>query len=157
MPPKQTNARRFDPYKNFKFRVRIDGKIVAAVSKVSGIQAATRAITAKTGINKLRAIPSQTKKFEPITLERGVTHDAEFEKWAFNFQRPAKSARSSSSLKNLRKDIIIEVYNETGELTRAFKLKRCWLSKIQSADLDAKGNEVAIESIQLEHEGIEII
>src|SRR5437879_13540100 len=77
------NTTRFDPYKNFKFRVRWDGRYVAGVSKVGALKRSTEVVEHREGGDPStgRKSPGRTK-FEAITLERGVTHDTEFEKWA---------------------------------------------------------------------------
>src|SRR3974390_514065 len=77
------NPQRVDPYKNFKFRVKWDGKYVACVSKVSALRRSTEVITYRSGgdPSSSHKSPGRTE-YEAITLERGVTHDTEFEKWA---------------------------------------------------------------------------
>jgi phage tail-like protein len=147
------NPQRFDPYKNFKFRVKWDGKYVAGVSKVGALKRSTEVVEHREGGDPStgRKSPGRSK-YEPITLERGVTHDLEFEQWAlkcWNFTNDA-------SLADFRKDIIIEVYNEAGQKVLAYKVFRCWVSEYQSLpDLDANANAVAIQTIKLENEGWE--
>jgi phage tail-like protein len=151
------NAERFDPYKNFKFRVKWDGRYVAGVSKVSALKRTTEVVKHREGGD-----PSTSRKspgrneFEPITLERGVTHDLEFEAWANRVWNFGAGLGAEVSLKNFRKDIIIELYNEAGQLVIAYKVFRCWVSEYQAApDLDANANAVAIQHIKLENEGWE--
>lgn len=151
------NATRFDPYKNFKFRVKWDGRYVAGVSKVSALKRTTEVVEHREGgdPSSTRKSPGQSK-YEAITLERGVTHDTEFEKWANKVWNYGSGLGSEVSLKDFRKDIIIEVYNEAGQLAMAYKVYRCWVSEYQAIpDLDAKANEVAIQTIKLENEGWE--
>jgi phage tail-like protein len=151
------NAYRFDPYKNFKFRVKWDGRYVAGISKVSALKRTTEVVEHREGgdPSSTRKSPGQSK-YEAITLERGVTHDTEFEKWANKIWNYGSGLGSEVSLKDFRKDIIIEVYNESGQLAIAYKVFRCWVSEYQAIpDLDAKANEVAIQSIKLENEGWE--
>jgi phage tail-like protein len=150
------NSNRFDPYKNFKFRVKWDGKYVAGISKVSALSRTTQVIEHREGgdPSSTRKSPGQTK-YEAITLERGVTHDPEFEQWA-NKVWHYGSVGNEVSLKDFRKDIIIEVYNEAGQKAIGYKIYRCWVSDFKALpDLDAKGNEIAIQSIKLENEGWE--
>lgn len=150
------NAERFDPYKNYKFRVKWDGKYVAGVSKVSALSRSTQVIEHREGgdPSSTRKSPGQTK-YEAITLERGVTHDPEFEQWA-NKVWNYGSIGNEISLKDFRKDIIIEVYNEAGQKAIAYNIFRCWVSEFKALpDLDAKGNDIAIQSIKLENEGWE--
>jgi len=151
------NAQRFDPYKNFKFRVRWDGRYVAGVSKVGALKRTTTPITHREGGDPSteRKSPGQTK-YEAITLERGVTHDTEFEKWANKVWNYGSGLGLEVSLKDFRKDITIEVYNEAGQLAIAYKVFRCWVSDYQALpDLDASANAIAIQSIKLENEGWE--
>jgi len=151
------NPQRFDPYKNFKFRVKWDGRYVAGVSKVSALKRSTEVVEHREGgdPSSSRKSPGRTK-YEPITLERGVTHDTEFEKWANKVWNYGSGLGSEVSLKDFRKDLIIEMYNEAGQLAVAYKVFRCWVSEFQSqADLDANANAVLIQSIKLENEGWE--
>ncbi len=151
------NAERFDPYKNFKFRVKWDGKYVAGVSKVGALKRTTDPIEHREGgdPSSTRKSPGQTK-YEAITLERGVTHDPEFEQWANKVWNYGSGLGSEVSLKDFRKDIIIEVYNEAGQLAIAYKVYRCWVSEFQAMpELDASGKAVAIQSLKLENEGWE--
>jgi phage tail-like protein len=151
------NASRFDPYKNFKFRVKWDGKYVAGVSKCSALKRTTEVIEHREGgdPSTSRKSPGRSK-YEPITLERGVTHDVEFEQWANKVWNFGSGLGSEVSLKDFRKDIMIEVYNEAGQLAISYRVFRCWVSEYQSLpDLDANANAVAIQHIKLENEGIE--
>jgi phage tail-like protein len=151
------NAQRFDPYKNFKFRMKWDGKYVAGVSKVSMLKRTTEVVKHREGgdPSSSRKSPGRTE-YEAITLERGVTHDTEFEKWANKVWDFKAGLGLEVSLKDFRKDIIIEVYNEAGQLAIAYKVYRCWVSEFQSLpDLDANANAVAIQHIKLENEGWE--
>jgi len=155
VPQFVVNASRFDPYKNFKFRVKWDGRYVAGVSKVSPLKQSTEPVTHREGgdPSSSRVTPS-VFKFEPITLERGVTHDPEFENWAkliWNVE-----GDSVISLEKFRKDIIIELLNEQGVVAKAYKVYRTWVSTYQaSPDLDANAHVVAIEQIILQNEGWE--
>lgn len=151
------NAERFDPYKNFKFRVKWDGKYVAGVSKVGGLKRKTEVVTHREGgdPSSSRKSPGRSE-YEAITLERGVTHDTEFEKWANKVWNYGSGLGAEVSLKDFRKQIILEVYNEAGQLAVAYKIYRCWVSEFQALpDLDANANAVAIQTIKLENEGWE--
>lgn len=151
------NTHRFDPYKNFKFRVKWDGVYVAGISKVSALKRTTEVIEHREGGDRssVRRSPGQTK-FEAITLERGVTHDRRFAAWAHKVWNPGAALDSEVSLRDFRKDIILEVYNEAGQLALAYNIFRCWVSEIDELqELDASGNAVAIEMIKLENEGWE--
>ncbi len=151
------NSHRFDPYKNYKFRVKWDGKFVAGISKVGALSRSTQVVEHREGgdPSSSRKSPGQTK-YEAITMERGVTHDKEFEIWANKVWNYGSGLGSEVSLKDFRKDLIIEVYNEAGQLAIAYKVFRCWVSEFKALpDLDAKSNEIAIQSIKLENEGWE--
>lgn len=151
------NAQRFDPYKNFKFRVKWDGRYVAGVSKVGALKRTTDVVEHRVGgdPSTVRKSPGQTK-FEAIMLERGVTHDKEFEQWANKVWNYGSGLGSETSLADFRKDVIIEVYNEAGQPALAYKVYRCWVSEYQAVpELDASGNAVAIQTLKLENEGWE--
>jgi phage tail-like protein len=151
------NTQRKDPYKNFKFRVKWDGRYVAGISKVSGLKRTTQVVTHREGGD-----PSTSRKspgrneFDPVNLERGVTQDIEFEKWANKVWNFGAGLGSEVSLKDFRKDIILDFYNEAGQLAISYKIYRCWVSEYHPLpDLDANANAVAIQSIKLENEGWE--
>ncbi len=149
------NAQRFDPYKNFKFRVKWDGKYVAGISKVGMLKRTTEVVKHREGgdPSSSRKSPGRTE-YDAITLERGVTHDVEFEQWANKVWHTNSGVEVS--LKDFRKDIIIEVYNEAGQKVIAYNVYRCWVSEWQALpDLDANANAVAIQHIKLENEGWE--
>lgn len=151
------NAQRFDPYKNFKFRVKWDGKYVAGVSKVGALKRMTEVVNHREGgdSSSQRHSPGQTK-YEPIMLERGITHDKEFEQWANKVWNYGSGLGAEVSLKDFRKDIIIEVMNESGQTAIAYKIYRCWVSEFTALpELDANANAIAIQSIQLQNEGWE--
>lgn len=151
------NAQRFDPYKNFKFRVKWDGRYVAGISKVGALKRTTKMVEHREGgdPSTTRKSPGRTE-YDAITLERGVTHDLEFEQWANKVWNFGAGLGAEVSLKDFRKDIIIEVYNEAGQLAIAYKVYRCWVSEYQALpDLDANGEGVAIQTIKLENEGWE--
>ena len=149
------NAQRFDPYKNFKFRVRWDGRYVAGISKVGALKRTTEVVEHRVGGDSStgRKSPGRSK-FEPIMLERGVTHDEEFERWANLVWNVQGGLGAEVSLSDFRKDIIIEMYNEAGQLAIAYQIFRCWVSEYQALpELDSNANAIAIQSIKLENEG----
>ena len=151
------NPSRFDPYKNFKFRVKWDGRYVAGISKVSALKRTTEVVKHREGgdPSSTRKSPGRSK-YEAITLERGVTHDPEFEKWANKVWNFGAGLGAETSLKDFRKDLIIELYNEAGQVVMAYRVFRAWVSDFQAhADLDANANAVLIQSIKLENEGWE--
>jgi phage tail-like protein len=151
------NTQRFDPYKNFKFRVKRDGKYVAGLSKMSSLKRTTEVVKHRVGgdPSTSRKSPGRTE-YEAITLERGVTHDTDFEAWANLVWRLNQGLGSEVSLKDFRKEIYLEIYNEAGQLALAYKIHRCWVSEFQAVpELDANANAVAIQTIKLENEGWE--
>ena len=151
------NTHRFDPYKNFKFIVRWDGKIVAGISKVGALKRSTEVVEHREGgdPSTSRKSPGRSK-YEAIMLERGVTHDPEFVRWANKVWNYGSGLGAEVSLKDFRKDIIIDLLNEAGQLVISYKIYRCWVSEFQALpDLDANANAVAIQSIKLENEGWE--
>jgi phage tail-like protein len=157
MPQFSVNATRFDPYKNFKFRVKWDNRYVAGITRVSALRRVTEVIEHREGgdPSTSRKSPGRTR-FEPIVLERGVTHDTEFEAWANKVWQLGAGLGSESSLKDFRKDIGIELYNEAGQLVIAYRVYRCWVSEFQALpDLDGNLSSVAIQSITLQNEGWE--
>lgn len=155
--PFTVNLSRFDPYKTFRFLVYFDTSTipVAGVSKVMGLKRTTPKIEYKEGGNALvRKGPGRTE-YEAITLERGLTHDRDFEDWADATQKLDKGA-PTLSLDKLRKQLLIVLLNEAGQPVHRYIVHRCWVSEYQGlSDLDAGQNGVAIEHIKLEHEGWE--
>lgn len=155
--PFTVNINRFDPYKTFRFLVYFgtSSTPVAGVSKVGGLKRSSDVIEYKQGGDAITRKGLGRTKYEPITLERGITHDKDFEDWANAAQVLDKGA-ASTSLKTLRRQVRIDLLNEAGQPVHRYFLHRCWVSEFQSLpDLDAGGNAVAIEHIKLENEGWE--
>ena len=157
------NTQRYDPYKNFKFRVAWGAGYVAGVSKVTALKRTTEVVESREGgdPSSSHRSPGRTK-YEPITMERGVTHDPEFEAWAnkvWNFgnaQAAAEQRTQEVSLKDFRRNLTIDVFNEAGQKVLSYKIYRAWVSEFTAqADLDANANAVLIQSIKIEHEGWE--
>lgn len=148
---------RFDPYKNFKFRVKWDGEYVAGLSKMGALKRSTEVVEHREGgdPSTSRKSPGRTK-FEPITMERGVSHDPRFEEWANKVWNYSGGEGAESSLADFRKDVIVDVFNEAGQKVISYKVYRCWVSDYQALpDLDANANAVAIQTLKLENEGWE--
>jgi phage tail-like protein len=151
------NPQRFDPYKNFKFRVKWDGRYVAGISRVSSLIRRTEVVLHREGgdPSTTRKSPGRTE-YDAITLERGVTQDLEFEKWANKVWQLGGGLGAEVSLRDFRKNIILELHNEAGQLVLAYKIYRCWVSEYQALpDLDANTARVAIQLIVLQNEGWE--
>jgi phage tail-like protein len=150
-------SNRFDPYKNFSFRVRWEGRYVAGVSKVTMLKRTTEVVKHREGgdPSSSRKSPGRTE-YEPITMERGVTHDKEFEQWANKVWNYGAGAGTQMSLKDYKRDIIIDLCNEAGQVAISYKVYDCWVSEYQALpDLDANANATAISHLKLENEGWE--
>ena len=149
------NTHRFDPYRNFKFKIKWDNQYVAGLSKCSALKKTTESTPWREAgdPNTTHKLPGKTS-YEPITLDAGVTHDTAFEEWANkvnNYQGDA-----AMSLKNFRKDIIIDVFNLQGKKVLSYNVYRCWVTEYQALpELDASANAVMIQTIKLENEGWE--
>ncbi len=169
MPSNTESAKashRNDPYANFKFRLKWEGRYVAGVSKVSGLTRTVQVITHRAGGDPTtpRRMPGQSE-YGPITLERGVTHDVAFEQWAnkvWDYHNSTIDDQQDGannqdvSLNDFRKDIILEMYNESGQKVIAYNIYRCWPSEFTALpEMDANGNAVAIQSLKLENGGWE--
>ena len=151
------NPQRFDPYKNFKFRIKWDGKYVAAISKVSPLRRTTEVLKYREGgdPSTSRKSPGRTE-YDPITLERGVTQDLEFEQWANKVWLLHAGLGSEVSLADFRKDIILDFFNEAGQKVLSYKIYRCWVSEYEPLpELDANSSAIAIQRIVLQNEGWE--
>lgn len=155
--PFSVNINRFDPYKTFRFLIYFGTSTapVAGMSKVTSLKRSSDPIEYKEAGNMIIRKGLGRTKYEPITLERGLTHDSDFEDWA-NAAQELDTGAAKQRLKNLRKDIAIVLLNEQGQPVYRYKVYRCWVSEYQALpDLDAGANAVAIEHIKLEHEGWE--
>jgi phage tail-like protein len=162
-PEFTVNTERYDPYLNYRFKVKWKGEkdYVAGVNKISALKRSTEVADYRAGLDPgvVRKIPGQTK-YEPITLERGVTHDQTFEQWANKIWDYDNSASGPSpenivSRADIRKDIVIELFNEAGQVVIRYNVHRCWVSSFQAmADLEgASGNTVLIQTLELQNEG----
>ena len=155
--PFSVNINRFDPYKNYRFLVYLGESVspVAGVSKVTGMKRTSDVIEYKEGGNAITLKGIGRTKYEPITLERGVTHDPDFEDWA-NASQVLDKGSPKSSLGDLRKTVRIVLQNEAGQAVQQYIVYRCWVSEYQALpDLDAGGNAVALQHVKLENEGWE--
>ena len=155
MPQFTKQPSRFDPYKNFKFKVKFDSTYVAGVSKMTALKRTTAVVEHREGgdPSSPHKSPGLTK-YEAITLERGVTHDTEFENWAtktWNFQG---GLGAESSLADFRKNIVVDMFNEAGTKVISYHIFNCWVSEYQAlGDFDANANAVLIQHLKLENEG----
>lgn len=148
------NSTRFDPYKNFKFRLKWDGKYVSGVAKVNGLHRDTTVTTIREGATGRITKTPGTTTYQPIVIERGRTHDTAFEEWANKIYNLSSSGGSPAA--NFRKDMMVELYNEAGQMVMAWRVKNCWPSKYSPLkEFNANRTEVAVESMTLEHDGWE--
>lgn len=151
------DTERVDPYKNFKFTVMWDGETVAGISRVSALNRTTEVVTHRDGgdPSSVNKSPGQTT-YDEITLERGVTHDTAFVQWANKVWNWGSNPGSEESLKDFRKDLILNLHNEAGQIAIRYQIYRCWPSAFQALpELDASANAVAIQSLTLQNEGWE--
>ena len=149
------NPQRFDPYKNYKFRVKWDGKYVAGISKVSVLKRTTEVVKHREGgdPSSSRKSPGRTE-YDAITLERGVTHDLAFEQWANKVWDYGAGLGMEVSLADFRKDVTLDFFNEAGMVAISYHIYRAWVSEYQALpELDANANAVAIQILKLENEG----
>jgi phage tail-like protein len=151
------NPGRPDPYKNFKFRLKWDGQYVAGMSKVGTLKETMGVVKHRSGGDPSASQESRApQRYDPITLERGLTLDKNFHDWAGLVWNRGSDLESEVSLANLYKDIYLELYNESGQLAMAYTIYRCWVSEYQTAPhLEADPNAIAIQHIKLENQGWE--
>jgi phage tail-like protein len=159
VPQFHANPASYDPYKNYRFKVKWDGNYVAGISKVSVLKRSTEVVKHRIGDDPrvVRVAPGQST-YDPIPLEQGITHDVAFEQWANKVwdYHNATGTDPDVSLKDFRKDITIELYNESGQKVLAYNVCRCWVSEFQALpELDGAGNAIAIQMLKLENEGWE--
>ena len=153
--PFPVNTHRAEPYKNFKFRVIWEGRVVAGISKVSALKQTVETVTHRQGNDpNTQHISPTITKFDAITMEGGVTHSTEFDSWArLVFQ---VGVIGQPSLRNFRRDIIIELLNEQGQPAKVYRAYNCWVSEYEMLpELDANSGSIAIESITIQNEGVE--
>jgi phage tail-like protein len=146
-------ASRFDPYKNFKFRVQWDGRVVAGVSHIGALRRNTDVLEHREGgePSSSRKVPGLTK-YAPIVLKRGVTFDHAFEQWANEVYK----LNGTPDLAHFRKDVVIELLDDAGNTLLRYAVHQCWVSEYEALpDLDADTDAIAFESITLENEGWE--
>jgi phage tail-like protein len=156
------NPARADPYKDFKFRVRWGAnEYVAGVSKVSALTRTAERVEPRERRDPRpgHELPSRTE-YEPITLERGVTYDLEFEQWATRasafVDSPAPEGRPErdASQNEFRRNLTIDVFDEVGQKVMSYEVHRAWVSEFTAqADLATGAKAILIQSIRIEHEG----
>jgi phage tail-like protein len=145
----------YDPYRKFKFLVKWNNAVVMAVHKVSSITKSIDPIDWRTGgdSNFSAKVPGLTK-WEPITLERGLSADTAFQEWMVLVNKYTKAGLGADeAVHAFRKNLNIEMYSLQNELVMTINVYNAWPSKLTIADFDAKANELAIEHMELQNEG----
>ena len=148
---------RFDPYKNFKFRVKWDGAYVAGLSKMTPLKRTTEVVKHREGGDPSTSYkaPGRTE-YDAITLSRGVTHDKAFEDWANLAFLHGAGPGAEMKLKSFRKELILDIFDEADTKAISYKIHRCWVSEfVATPEMDSNANAVAIQSIKIECEGWE--
>ena len=143
------NPQRFDPYKNLKFRITINGKIVAVIDDISGLIPAPGSVKKKSR----RKMPG-LQKFGNIILKRGIIQDSKFLEW---INSTVSNLGSDALLANSRRSMTIEFCNDLDDVISSYRVINGWVTKMKAPALNAKNNEVAIENIELSYEGLELI
>jgi phage tail-like protein len=148
------NPTRYDPYKFFNFKVKWDGVYVAGMSKMSALTRTTAPVSHRVGgLPAYARLSPGLTTYTPVTFERGVTHDPAFEAWA---NKVSSYGAPGISLPDFRKDIIVDLFNEAGQLAISYHLYRCWVSEYSAVPaLDAGTAAVSIQTIKIENEGWE--
>ncbi len=151
------NGSRFDPYKNFKFRMKWDGRSVAAFTKASALKSTSEVADHRQGGDRTSSPPPpDPSQHEAVTLEGGVTRDPEFDSWANSVLSLPTGACEAAPPEDLRRDLVIEVYDEAGQRAIVYRVYGCWVSEYQAQpDLDANANAVRIQHLRLENKGSE--
>lgn len=154
-------ASQFDPYRKFKFKIKIGGQVVAGLTKCSALTVSVESKEYRTGdMDSFKQKLPGMVSFEAITLDQGVTQDKTFESWATAMSNYLgnKGSDSQKTPNDFRKDIDIEIYNLNNERVKAYRVYQCWVSKyVAVPDLDANSADVMIQTITLENEGIQVM
>jgi phage tail-like protein len=157
MPPRASS---FDPFRKFKFRVKIDGNVVAGLTKCSALTVSVASQDFRSGDmdSFKQKMPGQVS-FEHITLEQGMTNNATFETWATSMSNflGNKGTDAEKTPDAFRKDIDIEIYNLNNQRVKAYRVYNCWVSKYTVSDLDASSSDVLIHTLELQNEGIQTL
>ena len=158
MPEFSVNPHRRQPYAAHRFRLVMEGRVVAGLSSVSPLRRDTEVVVHRTGGDRPVSVRSPGRSaYAPLVLERGVTHDDAFEQWANLVHDLSAGPGSDVALAAYRRDLQLELHNEAGQLAIAYRLFGCWPSSYQALpELDANGvAHVAIQRLELQYEGFE--
>lgn len=153
-------ASSFDPFRKFKFRIKIDDKVVAGLTKCSALTVSVASQEFRSGEmdSFKQKLPGQAS-FEHITLEQGMTNNTVFETWATAMSNflGNKGTDAEKTPESFRKDVDIEIYNLNNEKVKSYRVFNCWVSKYTVADLDANSSDVLIQTLELQNEGIQVL
>lgn len=153
-------ASQFDPFRKFKFRIKIDNQVVAGLTKCSALTISVASQDFRGGDmdSYKQKLPGQAS-FEHITLEQGMSNSPVFENWASAMSNYLgnKGSDAEKTPDVFRKDIDIEIYNLNNVKVKAYRVYNCWVSKYSVGDLDANSNDVLIHSLELQNEGIQLL
>jgi phage tail-like protein len=138
---------RNDPYSSFNFVVEIDGVIVGGFAECGGLTTETDVIEYRNGDEDItvRKLPGKAK-YTNITLKRGYTASRELWEW----RRQVIGGRTQ------RKSGTVQLLDEARQPALKWNFREGWPSKWEGPALNAKNNEVAIESLEIAHEGLEL-
>jgi phage tail-like protein len=137
-------------YRDYKFRIKWDGRIVAGIHRVSPLRRTVAVIEYRqgTGAGATQKLPGSVR-YEPITLERGITHDSAFENWA-------NQVTGTTAGPTFRKEVRLEVYDAHDRLVVAYNIHRCWPTEYTAlGGLDSSSDSHPFQSLTLENEGWE--
>lgn len=150
----------FDPYRKFKFRIKVNNAVVAGLTKCSALTMSVESKEFRSGdMDSFKHKLPGMVSFEAITLEQGVTSDKTFENWATSMANYIgnKGSDAEKTPDDFRKDIDIEIFNLNNEKVKSYRVYNCWVSKYTAVpDLDANSGEVMIQTLVLENEGIQV-
>ncbi len=140
-----------NPYSAFNFIVEIDGAAVAAFSEVSGLDSENTPIEYREGsdaINSTRKLPG-IEKYTNLTLKRGISGSLYLWNWR-------KEVRDGGTTYPPTRDVTIQLQNEKHENVYKWKLTNAWCTKLTGPSLNAKNNEIAIETMELAYDRLDI-
>ncbi len=140
------NADRIDPYRSFNFRVEIDGLTVGSFSECSGLSSDGDPVEYREGTDAALTVRKLIglRKYANITLKRGYTENTELWDWYRNIQNGVSDRRNGS----------IVLMNEQREDVLRWDIRDAWINKIDGPEFNASGNEVALEAVEIVHEGL---
>ena len=139
-----------NPYSAFNFTVEINGEQIAAFQEVSGLDSENTPIEYREGadaLNSVRKLPGLAT-FTPIVLTRGLLGDLTLFEWR-------KEVRDGSTAFPPVRDVVIQLQNEKHENVYKWKLTNAWPSKLSGPKMNAKGSEIAIETLEISYDSLD--